>query len=172
MASRSVDLPAPVSPQIAKRPAERSGSAVKSMTCSPSKEVRLERIILSIFTVVYSAQLNIGTFLFCLFKTQAEGVGHFAAVATVEHHLSHFHGGQIAYGFDAFCCFGSRRTRFRCFARHAAEEYCFCAQGFRHLMEEVWFWLFLQYAEFQIRPCFSIVLLFALRQFADFVLEQ
>lgn len=47
-----VDLPAPVSPVMAKSPAERKGSCVKSMTCFPSIEVRLHIVIFSIFIVL------------------------------------------------------------------------------------------------------------------------
>ena len=49
MASRMVDFPEPVSPVMAKSAAERSGSAVKSMTCSPSMAVRLFSVIFSMF---------------------------------------------------------------------------------------------------------------------------
>lgn len=48
MASSKLLLPAPVSPVMAKRPAERRGSAVKSMVYSPAREVMLQIVMVSI----------------------------------------------------------------------------------------------------------------------------
>lgn len=49
IASKSVDLPAPVGPEMAKIPAESNGSTVKSISKSPSSEARLRPRIANIF---------------------------------------------------------------------------------------------------------------------------
>ena len=67
MQSSMVDFPAPVSPVMAKRSAERKGSRVKSITCSPLSDVILFIIIFRIYIIPLLRLYSSSSFSFAIF---------------------------------------------------------------------------------------------------------